>query len=153
MHPSPDSEIPSMARVFRSRSSTVHERFGEETVILNLETGSYYSVQATGNAIWELASGGATDAAILRHVRQSYAGSSDLIANATTAFLDQIVAEGLVDAEAAADAGEAAAGPVESAPDFAPPLLQKYTDMEEMLLLDPIHEVDEHGWPSARQQS
>jgi hypothetical protein len=25
--------------------------------------------------------------------------------------------------------------------------LQKFTDMQELLLLDPIHEVDERGWP------
>jgi len=142
-----------MVRVFRPRSSTVHERFGEETVILNLESGCYYSVQATGNAIWELVCGGTSDAGIQRQVRQSYAGSSEAIVDATTAFLDQIVAEGLVDVTETAEAGDQAApGPVESAPDFVPPLLQKYTDMEEMLLLDPIHEVDEHGWPSASHQ-
>lgn len=142
-----------MARVFRPRSSTVHERFGEETVILNLDSGIYFSVQATGNAIWELVCSGTSDVAIHRQVRQSYAGSSELIAGATTAFLDQIVAEGLVDSADTLEAGgQPADGPVESAPDFVPPVLQKYTDMEEMLLLDPIHEVDEHGWPSARQQ-
>jgi hypothetical protein len=26
-------------------------------------------------------------------------------------------------------------------------VLQKYTDMADLLLLDPIHEVDEQGWP------
>jgi hypothetical protein len=27
------------------------------------------------------------------------------------------------------------------------PLLRKYTDMRDLLLLDPIHDVDEQGWP------
>jgi hypothetical protein len=31
---------------------------------------------------------------------------------------------------------------------FEIPALEKYTDMEELLLLDPIHEVDETGWPN-----
>ena len=26
--------------------------------------------------------------------------------------------------------------------------LGKYTDMQELLLLDPVHEVDEAGWPN-----
>jgi hypothetical protein len=31
---------------------------------------------------------------------------------------------------------------------FAEPILQKYTDMEALLLADPIHEVDKStGWP------
>jgi hypothetical protein len=34
--------------------------------------------------------------------------------------------------------------------EFVTPCLQKYTDMEELLLIDPIHEIDEVGWPSAR---
>ena len=31
---------------------------------------------------------------------------------------------------------------------FAAPVLHKYTDMEDLLLLDPIHDVDESGWPN-----
>jgi hypothetical protein len=34
---------------------------------------------------------------------------------------------------------------------FQKPLLQKYTDMEALLLVDPIHEVDEEeGWPKQK---
>jgi len=32
-------------------------------------------------------------------------------------------------------------------PPFVKPILQKYTDMADLLLLDPIHEVGEQGWP------
>ena len=32
-------------------------------------------------------------------------------------------------------------------PSFNAPALQKYSDMQELLLLDPIHDVDEAGWP------
>ena len=30
---------------------------------------------------------------------------------------------------------------------YSKPFLQKYTDMAALLLLNPIHEVDEQGWP------
>ena len=30
---------------------------------------------------------------------------------------------------------------------FQVPVLEKFSDMEELLLLDPIHEVEESGWP------
>ena len=33
---------------------------------------------------------------------------------------------------------------------FEKPVLQKHTDMQELLLLDPIHEIDEKGWPSKK---
>ena len=32
--------------------------------------------------------------------------------------------------------------------DFTNPVLEKFTDMAELLLLDPIHEVDDSGWPN-----
>jgi hypothetical protein len=31
---------------------------------------------------------------------------------------------------------------------YSPPKLSAYTDMQELLLLDPVHEVDDAGWPS-----
>jgi hypothetical protein len=31
---------------------------------------------------------------------------------------------------------------------YQEPKLGKYTDMQELLLLDPVHEVDEAGWPN-----
>jgi hypothetical protein len=30
---------------------------------------------------------------------------------------------------------------------FEPPVLEKFTDMQDLILLDPVHEVDERGWP------
>lgn len=145
-----------MIRSFKLKPSTVHERFGDETVILNLDSGSYYSVEGSGTAIWSLVSGGASEAAILERMRADYAGNGDEIASATTKFLDQLVAESLVQPDTAVDGGDgepasAAAGAPNPANAFSSPVLQKYTDMEEMLLLDPIHEVDEQGWPSARR--
>ena len=34
--------------------------------------------------------------------------------------------------------------------DYEPPQLMKYTDMQELILLDPIHDVDEKGWPHTK---
>ena len=144
-----------MIRSFKLKPSTVHERFGDETVILNLDSGSYYSAQGTGTVIWNLVSDGASEAAILQHMRAEYAGNGDEIASATAKFLDQLVAESLVEPDDIVDGNGEQAPAIAGAPNkantFSLPLLQKYTDMEEMLLLDPIHEVDEHGWPSARR--
>lgn len=39
---------------------------------------------------------------------------------------------------------------IEGHPDFETPALHKYSDMQDLLLLDPIHEVDDTGWPSPK---
>ena len=37
--------------------------------------------------------------------------------------------------------------------EFQRPVLRKFTDMQELLILDPIHEVDEAGWPNKKYPS
>jgi hypothetical protein len=34
---------------------------------------------------------------------------------------------------------------------YAPPDVHKYDDLEELLRLDPVHDVDEVGWPVPRR--
>ena len=38
-------------------------------------------------------------------------------------------------------------------PEFTIPELHMHTDMQEFLLVDPIHEVDDSGWPHKKQPS
>jgi hypothetical protein len=142
-----------MNRTFELKPSTVHERFGDETVILNLESGSYYSAQGVASVIWGLVSDGCSESAIVQRIRAAYSGESDDVARATQRFLDQLVEETLVESHATDGNGDAVNGGRVAPPTqaFSPPVLQKYTDMEEMLLLDPIHEVDEHGWPNPQR--
>ena len=44
----------------------------------------------------------------------------------------------------------AAEGPIRARLPFEGLGVQKFTDMEDMLLLDPIHDVDETGWPNLK---
>ena len=32
--------------------------------------------------------------------------------------------------------------------EYQAPSLEKYSDLQDLLLIDPIHEADESGWPS-----
>jgi len=62
--------------------------------------------------------------------------------------VDQLVKEGLL-----AEGGDTDAGslePVQPPLEYAPPSLDKYDDLKDLLLLDPIHEVAETGWPTGR---
>ena len=142
-----------MIRSFKLKPTTVHERFGDETVIVNLDSGTYYSAQGLSSVIWGLVGDGASEVNIQRRVKSEFSGNSEEISHAIAKFLDQLVEELLVEPEYAHDGGSEQALGDTGKPSkvFSAPLLEKYTDMEEMLVLDPIHEVDEQGWPSARR--
>ena len=83
-----------------------------------------------------------------RFVEAHYQADASVAAAAVQALVTALAAEDLVQ-----PTGEAAAQPAYSNGQRAPfvaPVLQKHTDMQDLLLLDPIHEVDETGWPSLK---
>ena len=136
----------------------VHENIDGETIILNLDTGHYYSTVETGADIWECLAKEMPVADMLALMRSRYlcSGGEE---ESLHAFLSELEREGLI-AAVAADQVDAPLDAAQSQPvldpsgerekSFSPPLLNKYTDMKDLLLLDPIHEVDAAGWPSTK---
>lgn len=142
--------------VYRICSPPVaHETIDGEVVIVNLHSGFYYSLQGTGGEIWALLAIGTAGPAIAEHLRSQYRDPEGILDSELARFLDQLQAEGIiVPCEQASGAqrdltGSSCPRPEQQAsvPDFTPLVLHKFTDMRDLLRLDPIHEVDEGGWP------
>lgn len=131
-------------------SHVIAETIDGETVVINLETGLYFSLVGTASEVWEAVRAGTTRAALLVALGARYAASPDAIAEATDAFLEAMAADGLLRREAseAGSTPEPAAATNGQRPPFVPPTLQRFHDVQDLLLLDPIHEVDERGWPN-----
>jgi hypothetical protein len=125
-----------------SQPRVSHQCIDGEVVVINLENGSYYSLLDLAARLWELIDAGWSRAELLDLVSATYPGETALAAS--TAFLDELVREGLVhDAPAIEKRRTEIALPTT----FAPPLLETFTDLQELLMLDPIHDVDAAGWP------
>lgn len=120
------------------------EDFDGEIVAINLDTGRYFSIKDAAALVWQdLVSGHAVET-----VLAALAGDAALTAS-TRQFIAELQAEGLL-----RPAGEPAAAttPLQSGAGMAAPLLDAFGDMESLLLLDPVHEVDESvGWPKPRE--
>lgn len=118
-------------------------------IVVNLDTGSYYSLLGSAADIWAAVERGASVDQTVEHALQLYDAPRAVVEPAVTGFVDELASEGLIVA-ANGNAAEPIPLQANDAPGaFTPPLLSKYTDMQELLLLDPIHEVDERGWPSS----
>lgn len=133
---------------FRIGPEIVHEAVDGEVIAIDLADGSYYSLAGSGPAIWEMLGGGASETEIAIGLEARFdAGGSD-IAAAASALLGQLREYGLI---VASDEGTAVGAPpapsaAEKSP-FEAPRLERYNDMKDYFLLDPIHEVDTAGWP------
>lgn len=125
----------------------IHESFDNESVIVNLRIGIYFSLNDAGLPLWEEISRGTTAAQLAEKWRKIHGSGEDESRAVTQAFLKQLAEEQLI----VADDSEISSQPTVVLPaDGIRPALQKYTDLQDLLMLDPIHDVDERGWPHSK---
>ena len=140
-----------------NKPDVVHEIIEGEAVIVNFDNGNYYSLDDIGVEIWGFIENDADLADIVENLANQYGGDRTDIENGAHQFLTDLEKEGLIakveedgNKTRARETGETESKPNQEKSLFKAPALQKYTDMQEMLLLDPIHEVDESGWPNVK---
>ena len=137
-----------------NRPLVISEVFEDEVVIVNFDDGTYYSLGGSGVAVWEAIEAGYDADGIVRYVADRYAASGDDVGASVRELLSRLEAERLIETSVNGAPSPAEANvdtPVQAAP-FSAPVLEVYTDMQELLLLDPIHEVDDGGWPRRKPE-
>lgn len=121
-------------------SDIVWQGFDDELILIHLGSGVYYSVTQGGAAIWRLMEAGYTPAEVAAHVPDG---------GEVYRFWQTLLDEGLI-------------VPIDTAPPLKraelPPreelvgaAIAVYKDLQDLFLLDPIHDVSETGWPSYQQ--
>jgi hypothetical protein len=126
----------------------INETIAGEAVMIDLNTGTYYSLDAVGAEIWDEISRGASLEQIVSQLEARYDAPADAIEGAVRRLADELERENLiVGANGDAPAGWTPSAAVDARKPFEEPTLQKFTDMQDLVLLDPVHEVDERGWP------
>jgi hypothetical protein len=132
---------------FRIGPEIVHETVDGEVIAIDLVSGSYYSLAGSGPAVWEVLSSGASEAEIGAVLASRFEADGETIAGAVSVLVGELRESNLIVADdQPGEATPIASGSGEKAP-FEAPRLERYTDMKDYFLLDPIHEVATAGWP------
>ena len=117
-----------------------------EAILINFDTGCYFSANPAGAALFELARSGASVSALTSGLARRSGVPEAEVEEVVTRFLEAARAEGLlVSFEANGDHPPSANGVTPLGPEA--PRFEKFDDLQDLLLLDPIHDVDEVGWP------
>jgi hypothetical protein len=135
-------------RITILRPRVIDEVFDDEVVVVHLETGHYYALNDTARRLWQGFDAQQSTAALCTALHATFAAERAQIDADVAAFVEQLVAEKLI--ELTLDgAAEIASPPTPAAPraPYVAPQLTKYSDLQQLLLLDPIHDVDPSGWP------
>ena len=146
-------------RYWIDRSKVVHDVFEDgEVAVINLLTGRYYSLTGSAPALWPRLVDGATIGELAAFAEASFTPTATSVLRAVEAFVATLELEGLVDTNdtgasdvVAPTAPEATGARVASdaLPPFTEPLIERFDDLEELILLDPVHDVGDLGWPHA----
>lgn len=134
------------------RPNVISDIIDDEVVIIDMTTGAYYSLDRCGTVVWQALEAGLTVDEAIEQVQQRYDGEPAAVAQAVAQLVARLEEEKLMLARPAGAAGKTGALPpaTGSRQPFAPPVLQKYDDMQDLIMLDPIHQVDETGWPARK---
>ena len=135
-----------------NKPHVVHEVIDGEAVLVNMKNGYYYSLDDEGAEIWNLIEQGNSVSQIEKILIQNYNASSTEIKAGLNELIhtlhDEDLIVGLNEPQNITNNDKYQYDISLEKKKFSKPTLHKYTDMEDLLLLDPIHDVDEEaGWP------
>jgi hypothetical protein len=119
--------------------------FDDEVVIASFATGVYYSLRFAAAEIWLGLMAGVPADRVVQAVAPHCSAAHQQSVDAAWSFIRALEDEQLIrPAERSIDESwqpRPGDGP------FEPPAFERFTDMEDLLLLDPIHDVGKTGWP------
>lgn len=143
------------AKIRINAPHVVHDTIEGETILINLKNGNYYSFDKYGSFIWEILEKNGDPEILAIVISDIFNLEKEKTKSEIDIFISDLLMENLLVPE------NPDAVPVNSInrdemeklvrvriEGFNTPVISKYSDMRDALMLDPIHDVDEKGWPT-----
>ena len=128
----------------------LHEEIDGEILAIDNETGTYLSLQGFGAELWTALASGVSSRDLCEAVATTYAVEIDVATPAVEGFVTQLAETGVLEPIDPSASVRPELAPPERAGTVPEPVVEVYTDLQHLLLFDPIHEVDEAGWPNVK---
>jgi hypothetical protein len=116
-----------------------YNRFDDEIIVVNLGTGSYFSMHRTAAEIWRMIESGPASAA---SIADAFGQPMPAVTSQIQDFLNGLEAKGLLRA-----VNDPACVSTTSA-SYSLPVLEEFDELRELLLADIVHDADDAGWPN-----
>jgi hypothetical protein len=123
----------------------IGEAIDGEVMVINLVSGIYYNLTGTAAAAWPMLTAGIPLDAIAAAVSQACSADVGLVTRDLAAFVAGLETEDIVRATPGVTAS--AVPPTIAAATYTGFAFNRYDDMRALLVVDPVHEVGDFGWP------
>ena len=125
------------------------ELIGNEVVTIHLPTGMYYSIENSAADVWVGIERGLVFDELVEILTRTYEVTSALAVADAFNLVSELLQENLI-VEAPARASRR--GCRWRRKPYLTPASIKFSIFQELLMIDPIHEVDERGWPHTKPE-
>jgi hypothetical protein len=120
-----------------------HRALDGEVIAIDFASGAYFIMQGTAGEIWRMLIAGAPVAAIVAQCLAAGAPAGQ-VEDEVGRFVDELVAARLIEIDPGLNGnGAFATAPLAA---YATPALEKFEDMSELIMIDPVHDVSDAGW-------
>lgn len=124
--------------------------FDAEYIIANLDTGLYYNVQGLAVSLLQ-ALPFESPVTPIKLLAARFPAQEEIITKELELIWKDLLEEEII--KEANSVVAANADWVANVTIYTESRFNRYADMQDLLMLDPIHEVDEEGWPVKKDQS
>jgi hypothetical protein len=138
------------------KDKVIFEKIEDEIIIISQDTGIYYSIRGHGAIVWQLISSGLSIDEITVYFKDIHVSQDENVQSEIISFIEGLFKEGLIIAgqkhEHNVELEPGLINSIKSIP-FSRPTFEKFENMKDYLLVDPIHEVDVAGWPYTKKNN
>jgi hypothetical protein len=128
-------------------NNIINDIFGEEVVLVNLESGVYYSLRSSATQIWKRIINQYSIEEILIDLLEIYQTDEKELIEEIHQFIQSLLEKKIIKAADFGNKMNVEISTVNEKVAFLSPVIETFSDMQEILLLDPVHDVDKAGWP------
>lgn len=142
---------------YQIEKKAIYEIFDTEVIIINFNTGDYYTLPCLAKQLWQMLEKNASIEMMVTAVVAYYQCDADKAYADISHFFQELEAENLLAKSewlpCDYDLMNILTADAQYKWEYCPPMLHRYSDIEDLLLLDPIHDVDDSGWPHQAPKS
>lgn len=131
-------------------NNIISDVFGEEAVLVNLETGVYYSLRGSAAQIWIRLINQYSPHEIIADLIQIYKVDENVLKSDINQFFSKLLEDKIIKVALETEKRPIGFNSKEILVSYSSPVLEIFSDMQEILLLDPVHDVDKAGWPISK---
>lgn len=128
-------------------NNIISDVFGEEVVLVNLESGVYYSLRDSATQFWIRIFNHYSIEEISQELLSIYDLPESELHSEINQFINQLLETKIIKESDKSEKNELDSPCPTEKRTFISPVLETFSDMQEILLLDPVHDVDKDGWP------